>query len=148
MPFESKESIRRVHSIVDQISASVSLRESQSANLNLENNSLILLKWMQKPSSKSFESTRRRFNGLHMNWETRIRNPLRVWVGVRDQFRRQPSCKIFASGHKKKASPSYWDCLFGKIRIRLVYETTFANANFSHKWPSSIARHESLATWK
>ena len=102
MPFESKESIRRVHSIVDQISASVSLRESQSANLNLENNSLILLKWKQKPSSKSFESTRRRFNGLHMNWETRIRNPLRVWVGVRDQFRRQPSCKIFASGHKKK----------------------------------------------
>ena len=53
MPFESKESIRRVHSVVDQISASVSLRESQSANLNLENNSLILLKWMQKPSSKS-----------------------------------------------------------------------------------------------
>ena len=44
MPFESKESICRVHSVVDQISASVSLRESQSANLNLENNSLILLK--------------------------------------------------------------------------------------------------------
>ena len=61
MPFESKESIRRVHSVVDKISASVSLRESQSANLNLENNSLILLKWMQKPSSKSFESTQRRF---------------------------------------------------------------------------------------
>ena len=44
MPFESNEAIRRVHSVVDQISASVSLRESQSANLNLKNNSLILLK--------------------------------------------------------------------------------------------------------
>ena len=33
IPFESKESIRIVESVVDQISAGVSLRESDSVNL-------------------------------------------------------------------------------------------------------------------
>ena len=44
LPFESKESSRKVNSEVDQISAGVSLRESDSGNLNLENNSLISFK--------------------------------------------------------------------------------------------------------
>ena len=38
IPFEFKKSIRKVDSEVDQISVGVSLRESVSANINLENN--------------------------------------------------------------------------------------------------------------
>ena len=72
MSFESKESIRIVDSEVDQISVGVSLRESDSANVNLENNSLISFKLIKNRLRNPLNPFGVDLMDLHMNWETRI----------------------------------------------------------------------------